>query len=318
MALKRKSILLIMIFLIGCFVCACGKKDSVTGESLVEDTEEVSSTEETKSAEEEAAEQWEKGYDLPVDEQEREEAETDCKKLMELYLDIYETADKGIASNVVLDDQMATSRNQPNTKNTDIANDQNRFAKLICLGLVILLCALFLIPHEDKETIKAIADNKLTEAIYRNMVSEQSFDLSLNDWGAVTFVSCMPDPDADANPLTDASFYLIRDGELLYRFPYVAENNVRETGLCEKISFVFSADSNNDLRDDVIIGVQYVSGAGPQGMIPYTEVRIYEDSGNSSFLYNESLSHEINYNLPAESTAEYAKEFLANYSGGQS
>ena len=45
------------------------------------------------------------GYDLPVDEQEREEAETDCKKLMEHYLDIYETADKGIASNVVLDDQ---------------------------------------------------------------------------------------------------------------------------------------------------------------------------------------------------------------------
>ena len=105
MALKRKSILLIMVFLIGCFVCACGKKDSVAGESLVEDTEEVSSTEETKSAEEEAAEQWEKGYDLPVDEQEREEAETDCKKLMELYIDIYETADKGTASNVVLDDQ---------------------------------------------------------------------------------------------------------------------------------------------------------------------------------------------------------------------
>ncbi len=86
-------------------MCACGKEDSVVGESLVEDTEEVSSTEETKSAEEEAAEQWEKGYDLPVDEQEREEAETDCKKLMERYLDIYETADKGIASNVVLDDQ---------------------------------------------------------------------------------------------------------------------------------------------------------------------------------------------------------------------
>lgn len=48
MALKRKSILLIMVFLIGCFMCACGKKDSVAGESLVEDTEEVSSTEETK------------------------------------------------------------------------------------------------------------------------------------------------------------------------------------------------------------------------------------------------------------------------------
>ena len=105
MVLRKKSILLIMVFLIGCFVCACGKEDSVAGESLVEDTEEVSSTEKIKNAEEEAAVQWEKGYDLPVDEQEKEEAESDCKKLMELYLDIYETADKGIASNVVLDDQ---------------------------------------------------------------------------------------------------------------------------------------------------------------------------------------------------------------------
>ena len=105
MALKKKSILLIMAFLIGCFVCACGKEDSIVDESLVEDTEDVSSTEEIKSAEEEAAEQWEKGYDLPVDEQEREEADTDCKKQMELYIDIYETADKGIASNVALDDQ---------------------------------------------------------------------------------------------------------------------------------------------------------------------------------------------------------------------
>ena len=69
-----------MVFLIGCFVCACGKEKSVVGETLAEDTEEVSPTEETKSAEEEAAEQWEKGYGLPVDEQEEKEAANDCKK----------------------------------------------------------------------------------------------------------------------------------------------------------------------------------------------------------------------------------------------
>ncbi len=105
MTLKRKIILLIMTFLIGCFVCACRKEDSVAGESPVEDTEEVSSTEETKSAEEEAAEQWEKGYDLPVSGQERKEAETDCKTLMEFYFDIYESADKGMTSNVVLEEE---------------------------------------------------------------------------------------------------------------------------------------------------------------------------------------------------------------------
>lgn len=50
-------------------------------------------------------EQWEKGYGLPVDEQEEKEAENDCKKMMEIIFDIYETADKGIASNVVLNDE---------------------------------------------------------------------------------------------------------------------------------------------------------------------------------------------------------------------
>ncbi len=105
MVLRKKSILLIMVFLIGCFVCACGKEKSVVGETLVEDTEEVSPTEETKSAEEEAAEQWEKGYGLPVDEQEEKEAANDCKKMMELIFDIYKDADKGTASNVVLNDE---------------------------------------------------------------------------------------------------------------------------------------------------------------------------------------------------------------------
>ena len=213
---------------------------------------------------------------------------------------------------------MVVTKEKLRAKKADKPCKRNRFTSRIFFILIILLCSLFLIPYKDIEAIEVAVDDKSTASIYGNMVSEQSFDLSLNDWGTVTFVSCMPDPDADADPLTDASFYLIRDGDLLYRFPYVAENNVRETGLCESISFVFFADSNEDLRDDVIIGVQYVSGAGPQGMIPYTEVRIYEDSGNSNFAYNRALSHEINTNLPVDVTAEYVKEFLANYVGERS
>ena len=77
----------------------------VAGKSFVKDTEKVSFTEGTKNAEEEAAEQWEKGYGLPVDEQEKKEAANDCKKMMELIFDIYKGADKGTASNVVLNDE---------------------------------------------------------------------------------------------------------------------------------------------------------------------------------------------------------------------
>lgn len=54
---------------------------------------------------EDVAEQWEKGYDLPIDEPERKEAEDECKMILELISDIYTQADKGEAVNTVLDDK---------------------------------------------------------------------------------------------------------------------------------------------------------------------------------------------------------------------
>lgn len=101
---KKKSIFL-LVFLLGCFLCACEKEETMIGESLVEDKEEVSFTEETKNIEEEAEEQWNKGYDLLIDEEEREEAETDCRVMMDCIYDIYKEADKGTALNVVLTDE---------------------------------------------------------------------------------------------------------------------------------------------------------------------------------------------------------------------
>ena len=105
MVIKKKRILLIMTLLIGCFMCACGKENKISGNPLVEEKEETSSTEDAKSVEEEAKEQWEKGYNLPVDEQERKEAESDCKRMMDLIMDSYRQADKGEASNVVLSEE---------------------------------------------------------------------------------------------------------------------------------------------------------------------------------------------------------------------
>lgn len=66
---------------------------------------EITSVEAAKSVEEEAEEQWAKGYNLPVDEQEEAEAENDCSDMMELVFDIYEDADKGKVSEVVLGDE---------------------------------------------------------------------------------------------------------------------------------------------------------------------------------------------------------------------
>lgn len=53
----------------------------------------------------EAGEQWKKGYDLPVRESEKTEAEEGCIKVMELIAETYKSADKGEATNVILSDE---------------------------------------------------------------------------------------------------------------------------------------------------------------------------------------------------------------------
>ena len=82
---RKRLILLCVVVLL----CSCGGKET---QSFTSDTEN-----------EEA--QWEKGYDLPVDEGERAEAEADCKMVMDLILDIYEQSEKGETENVILSDE---------------------------------------------------------------------------------------------------------------------------------------------------------------------------------------------------------------------
>ncbi|MCM1561704.1 MAG: hypothetical protein NC123_19545 [Butyrivibrio sp.] len=161
-----------------------------------------------------------------------------------------------------------------------------------------------------KENDMFAADDQFMEVIDRSRIDDQSFEVVLNEWGKVTFVSCMPDFYAEnLDPLTDASFYLLKNEKVLYRFPYVSDHNIRETGLCEGVSFVFFEDIDEDNKKEIVIGVLYVSGAGPQGMIPYTEIRIYEDGGNE-FVYNGKLSGEMNEKLTDEVTADYVKALL--------
>ena len=92
------------IVLISCLLCGCIRRDRTLDSQLM-DSRDVDSTEENENAKEDVAEQWEKGYDLPINETERKEAEDECKKVLVLISDIYILADKGDAVNPVLDDK---------------------------------------------------------------------------------------------------------------------------------------------------------------------------------------------------------------------
>lgn len=131
------------------------------------------------------------------------------------------------------------------------------------------------------------------------IIEEQSFQVELNDWGEVRFVSYEPAHSA-ANPRADVTFYLLEEDEVVYQFPYIGTGDMSDHGLYYDVKFVLFTDTNTDGKDDVVIGAEYMTGAGPQGAIPHTVVRIYEDNG-SHFTYNEELSDEINGYLPWES-----------------
>ncbi|MGN0484976.1 MAG: DUF6070 family protein [Lachnospiraceae bacterium] len=85
-----------VIIISSCFLCACEKQD-LTSDQRMSEGQRISTGE--------TEEQREKGYDLPVDSKERQEAVTDCKKVMGLILELYARADKGDATNVVLNEK---------------------------------------------------------------------------------------------------------------------------------------------------------------------------------------------------------------------
>ena len=107
MKVLKKGIVFLMLAVVCCvMICSCSKEEKeseiLSDNNIIDDAIESSTT---PDAEKELAEQMAKGYNLPVDDKEKEEAEIECEIVMEVIKDIYINADKGDASNVVISDK---------------------------------------------------------------------------------------------------------------------------------------------------------------------------------------------------------------------
>lgn len=107
MKLLKKGIVFLMLALVCCvMMCSCSKTEKES--EIISDNNTIDEPIESTTipdAEKELAEQMEKGYNLPVDDKEKEEAEIECEIVMEVIKDIYINADKGDASNIVISDK---------------------------------------------------------------------------------------------------------------------------------------------------------------------------------------------------------------------
>ena len=86
----KRIFLIIFTALLCCFSAGCSHKNTVA----------------------EDKESYERGYNLPIDSAEQEEAEKDCAEMMEAIRDIYEKADKGTSINAVISQETAIKMQQ--------------------------------------------------------------------------------------------------------------------------------------------------------------------------------------------------------------
>lgn len=182
------------------------------------------------------------------------------------------------------------------------------FALIIYIGCFLLVAAVAPVPssggqqssnppkdvHQLTNTEEdCISDDKLDES---RVIAEQSFNVDLNDWGKVRFVSYLPTYDTH---LEDVSFVLAKDNQIVYYFPACFENNSTESdniGMFDSVEAVGFQDIDGDNAKDVIVIINYITGAGPQGMLPRKSVRIFKACDNGFIILKDMMS-EIMENM---------------------
>ena len=128
------------------------------------------------------------------------------------------------------------------------------------------------------------------------VITEQSFDVELNDWGEVQFVSYLPTYET---LWEDVSFVLAKDNQIIYYFPECYENNSTENdsvGMFDSVEAVGFQDIDGDGAKDVIVIINYATGAGPQGMMPRKTIRIFSSQDNG-FVIQHDLMDELMENM---------------------
>ena len=143
-------------------------------------------------------------------------------------------------------------------------------------------------------------------ASMEGMIEEQSFEVELDGWGKVFFVSAAPENDSES-----PRFMLVKDEKTVYTFPETSESG--EDKFAE-VSAVAFQDYNGDGKTDVIVLVAYRNGENK-----WNEPRVFlqENSDNMFYLDHPELESYRVENDAQGGPAFYRDTFLEEYLSGQ-
>lgn len=149
----------------------------------------------------------------------------------------------------------------------------------------------------EKETL--IADAEILAEL-GVLIEEQTFDVTLNDWGNVTFASFAPENNSyQPNGMnSDVRFCLVKNGEVLYEMPGFNEEHTN-ADMFLAVSAVAFKDYNDDGLLDVITICEYesMSGEGFQTARIYFQLEdkqgFEEDSLLTEYLSEQQCTDSI-------------------------
>lgn len=167
-------------------------------------------------------------------------------------------------------------------------------------------------PAQPEDSAAPPADSEQGPAGYR-LIKDQTFDVTLEPLGSVTFSSYAP--DSPQNPLADVLFEIKKGGKTVCLLDGVYEDNIRSNETFDKVEAVSFPDYNSDGFNDIIIICSYSPASGPETGAGYPEVRIYSGNADGGFTLERSLSGNANGAL-AEKTIQSVLGFLGAGKGG--
>lgn len=156
-----------------------------------------------------------------------------------------------------------------------------------------------------------------SEALAEGQILDQSFPVTLDGWGGVTFAPFAPGaPMEDENGQVcfgDVRFVLFQDGKTVSVLPGENEENIFYSQQFGEVLSVAFQDYNEDGRPDILVLLEYAGVQGPNIDKAGRTVRAYtQEEGEKDFFLDRGVSEYLG---SYTDSMEQVYEGLASYAG---
>lgn len=151
-----------------------------------------------------------------------------------------------------------------------------------------------------------------SEEVPGGLIPDQSFLVTLDGWGEVTFASFEPEYYMEMNSkgqarYGDVRFMLLKDDKVIYKLPGCNEENTMYGQQFGQVLAVAFRDYNGDGRMDILTILEYAGVQGPDIDEPFRSARLYtQEEGGDDFVIDR---------LPSEYLCYYTQNMAALYEG---